>query len=772
MFSGALNAFKNAASAILVEVAPPPNTSPLDDLKHFWERVKEEHQRLVLASQEDPDTDVRALQDSTIRENLENIVNVLRDEDSGADLRERYQNYVPTSEGDRPCLQYIIKEGVLEVLCAMSLSDHPPGMMSLVLQTIRLMLIHVSEESLLVHISIHRPICHMVHVCIEARKGSDSRGGHGAGGGGVSVRAQASLVALLEEIWRHVAKEPTLLRAFFNYGREGLSPDQAAAFDKKRHHHLLIFAALIPYMHVKRRSGDRARAGLMAAVGIRDRELQHYMLHRSVFCRRVADGLSSAYAALPSTLDSKGDDKDYAAQTALEEFMRRLTFSRDLCIKADEQWAEVVPDQRSGDLNSNISSASGVLGAGLVNALCREIKERFFEDRLGPALMSVSEVAQTAATVYTHTMIQTLCATPKPKNPLLESFVRFLLGDERDPEVSPISLSSKDNEGRSSPSSLSLRTVLIHRITSQAPAVSEVTMELFHCLLEVGGSFALHNLIVRNMVRIKSAEIYGVDGDGKRNTNPTKNFLSFFPNAPTPSDISGERSDTFVFEEYLTDAHKHYVARMAQYWSFSYDLKVGDQGDDESVDWGQSPQKPDQQKRRHSGVSPGTAGNANDTVGAVYEGIFLATMMDKLEFMLDNTVDENLVLTALWSQLAQCPHPQVHNFLFSIGNLQAGVMGHDDSGRTMVSVLMNLWTEAQVRVKRISNGVEMLEQTRSRMGTLSDETDKGGWDDSKAGLLEVDVSSKGFLEAVVLLEEFLKEIAAILCAREQLHMFS
>ena len=69
MFSGALNAFKNAASAILVEVAPPPNTSPLDDLKHFWERVKEEHQRLVLASQEDPDTDVRALQDSTIREN-------------------------------------------------------------------------------------------------------------------------------------------------------------------------------------------------------------------------------------------------------------------------------------------------------------------------------------------------------------------------------------------------------------------------------------------------------------------------------------------------------------------------------------------------------------------------------------------------------------------------------------------------------------------------------------------------------------------------------
>lgn len=99
-------------------------------------------------------------------------------------------------------------------------------------------------------------------------------------------------------------------------------------------------------------------------------------------------------------------------------------------------------------------------------------------------------------------------------------------------------------------------------------------------------------------------------------------------------------------------------------------------------------------------------------------------------------------------------------------------MGHDDSGRTMVSVLMNLWTEAQVRVKRICNGVEMLEKTRSRMGTLSDETEKGGLDGSKAGLLEVDVSSKGFLEAVVLLEEFLKEIAAILCAREQLRMLS
>ena len=74
MFSNAFSALKNAASAILVEVAPPPNTSALDDLMHYWKLVKQEHQHLVqTSSKEGFDNEVETLKDSTIRENLENI---------------------------------------------------------------------------------------------------------------------------------------------------------------------------------------------------------------------------------------------------------------------------------------------------------------------------------------------------------------------------------------------------------------------------------------------------------------------------------------------------------------------------------------------------------------------------------------------------------------------------------------------------------------------------------------------------------------------------
>ena len=73
----------------MLEVAPPPNTSALDDMRHYWELVKEEHQRLVESSQRDPENVVQGLQDSTIRENLENIVNILRNENNGTDLYDR-----------------------------------------------------------------------------------------------------------------------------------------------------------------------------------------------------------------------------------------------------------------------------------------------------------------------------------------------------------------------------------------------------------------------------------------------------------------------------------------------------------------------------------------------------------------------------------------------------------------------------------------------------------------------------------------------------------
>jgi hypothetical protein len=859
MFSNAFSALKNAASAILVEVAPPPNTSALDDLKHYWDLVKQEHQHLVqTASKEGLDAEVETLKESTIRENLENIVTILRNENDGIDTyltskkKQQMEEQMEKNRSHYPCIQYVIEERVLEILCAMALADHPPGMMALVLQTTRLLLFHITEQQLLFHVSIHKPLCHMIHVCMEARKGLGARSNRSGGGtsAGVSVRAQASLVALLEEIWKQVEKNPELIHVFFNYGREGLSEEQQVAFDKRRHHHLLIFAALIPYMHVKRQSGDRARNALMTAVGIRDAKLHEYMLHRSVFCRRVADGLSSSYAALPSSLDSHSDDQDRAALTALEEFKRRLAFARDLCLKCDEE--SLNNNNNNNNINGNNngnkngSNSNNIIGNGLAESIIREIRERFFEDRLMPSLMSVSENGQTAATVYTHTMLQTLCQTTRPRNPLLSAFLHFMLGNENEPERDPTLPSpspkkkigeeqkqmqekQKGSNTSSSISNIDIRTVLIHRISSQAQSVSEVTMELFNCFFEVGGSYVLHNLVIRNMVNFKlnhdsngnndnnNIISEGVDKDGINSSmtsssllnskNPTKSFLDVFADPPLPlntkdedlisfDDNSDENDGNLVFPEYLTDAHKQYVSRMAQYWSISDHSTVID-----SFSNSLSPSR--SSSKSGDGITgiitPSTlkitvedGNNSNNTTPKkentmFYEGLFLNTLLDKLESMLDHSLDENLVLTGLWSQLAQCPHPRVYHYLFSINKNSDKTIddeGGNGSNRSFLGVLESLWSEAQQTLRQIPDGENILINTRKRLGINVDENRSNRGMDEDGYIIQdyndevnddddiTNMSNKTIFEGICVLEEFLKEIAGILKAREELNMLT
>ena len=836
MFSNAFSALKSAASAILVEVAPPPNTSALDDLIHYWGLVKQEHQHLVQRSSEEGyDNDVETLKDSTIRENLENIVTILRNENDGIDTylnTKKKQMMEEQMERDRnryPCIQYIIEERVLEILCAMALADHPPGMMALVLQTTRLLLFHITQQQLLFHVSIHRPLCHMIHVCMAARKGLGSSNPRSGGGtrGGVSVRAQASLVALLEEIWKQIEKDPKLIHVFFDYGRDDLSKEQQEKFDKKRHHHLLIFAALIPYMHVKRQSGDRARNALMTAIGVRDVKLHEYMLHRSVFCRRVADGLSSAFAALPNSLESRSEDQDQAAITALDEFKRRLAFARDLCLKGDE---EGMNNFMSGNVRGTDDS---IIGNGLVEAVIREIRERFFEDRLLPSLMGVSENGQIAATVYTHTMLQTLCQTSKPRNPLLSAFLHFLLGDgngpERDPSApspSPNKLSESAQHGEvegastnrklrkdSSYGSIDIRTVLVNRISSQASSVSEVTMELFNCFFEVGGSYVLNNLVIRNMVNFNvesshslgsnipdiselSQSIDAASVSSLNPKNPTKSFLKNFADAPRPSklkdgdlisfDMGEEGDEDLVFAEYLTDAHKQYVSSMAQYWSISDHNEV-------IQNYADGASSPSSAKSRNVGESAilkkmnDDKSNLSTPTKTVtfYEGLFLSTLLDKLESMLDHSLNENLVLTGLWSQLAQCPHPRVYTYLFSSKSDKAsGADAAGASSRSFLRVLRGLWSEAKETLNNIPDGENILISTRKRLGVTEDGANASATDDSSDFIMNTNdmpvdddnniatMSNKTFFEGMVVLEEFLKEIAGILKAREELNMLT
>ena len=214
----------NAVQA-LDDLLNQADADPLEELQYYWKSVQNEHNEIVemqalahasentdlkegeklqkvdtlepVSCRKDLADDVSVLRNSNIKENLEQLVTILRDEEQ----EDTGPGSPRTSNGAvRPCLSYMLEHHLIEILCAMALADQPRGMMALVLQVIKLMLHHI-HQPLIPHERVHRPINHLIHVCMEARYAHNSSSTMVNGGHKASYRMQTSLIGLLAEIW-------------------------------------------------------------------------------------------------------------------------------------------------------------------------------------------------------------------------------------------------------------------------------------------------------------------------------------------------------------------------------------------------------------------------------------------------------------------------------------------------------------------------------------------------------------------------------------------
>ena len=157
-------------------------------------------------------------------------------------------------------------------------------------------------------------------------------------------------------------------------------------------------------------------------------------------------------------------------------------------------------------------------------------------------------------------------------------------------------------------------------------------------------------------------------------------------------------------------------------------------------------------------------------------------LLHKLERLLDQSLGLNLVLTGVLSRLAQCPQPLLHMSLFgdSFGPGELGsVLGVPTrlkrDVRTVTAVLQQVWAEARRRASHVEDFPGRLADTRKTLGVdggeLAGDAAWGGGPGEMKDSLEADqfhVAEKNFLEAYVLLEEFLKELASTLEAKSNL----
>ena len=106
------------------------------------------------------------------------------------------------------------------------------------------------------------------------------------------------------------------------------------------------------------------------------------------------------------------------------------------------------------------------------------------------------------------------------------------------------------------------------------------------------------------------------------------------------------------------------------------------------------------------------------------------------------------------------------------------------SSRSFLRVLRGLWSEAKETLNNIPDGENILISTRKRLGVTEDGANASATDDNSDFITNTDdvpvdddnniatMSNKTFFEGMVVLEEFLKEIAGILKAREELNMLT
>ena len=263
--------------------------------------------------------------------------------------------------------------------------------------------------------------------------------------------------------------------------------------------------------------------------------------------------------------------------------------------------------------------------------------------------------------------------------------------------------------------------------------------------------------------------------------SPTAVFLDGFPGSPKPK--PGTATRPLVFEDYLTDAHTQSVARMARmavYWSDNMlsstgtprkkriDLaKENSETNNKIKDTNPEASQTQENKQPTQNQNQTQIQNQTDPESAscVYiEGTFMCAVYDKLEGMLDKSMDENLILTEIFAKLAQCPDQCVQNLL-----TWENSANDNSERRSLVLVLKSVWQEAQERVNEVENFEEAIDAHRVRLGTIM-ENRTGSSDTSPISSKGATKMQSSFCEGYVVLEEFVKEISANIQARGELEV--
>ena len=698
-----------------------------------------------------------------------------------------------TQKETGPCLEYFLQEHLLDTLCAYGQVDRPPGMMSLVLQTLNNLLLDMRQPLLNLQ-QVQVPLRQLILACAQRH----------------SPSTREHYVDFVVTLCSKVQSDPDLLVYLMDEKKDSVTRELTYEF--------LIFTALLPFLNENNNYGARAREGVIYCLEMESAEVTKFVTQHTDFCEQVVQGLVGLFTTLPDLESDAAPGIGSGASSALS-FYERLQFLNSIVCVAQED---------------------------VVYQMVRAVDRDFFRGVVEPALRKTNERSALAATSYTRAIVQQLDSSP-----LLTALVEFLLGPDAKEEYSLRKLLISRMDSMNEQLSIVamqlfdallalhhrhvLRVLVLEALAENnhfdenavdAPATPAAADGADPLSAPTGGPSApVRSFLAMSPSRAGIAQggdgasaaaglsrsldglagIGDVTGDGSAvdSVLATNGFGAYLIDAQRQTAMTLQAFESWNDESEDEEEHAAILQRLAELGGMA-GVDESDEAAGGSGEAGSAPASPAAPSTPARAVpfDPQTPmSHRRVGKGEYSETTFMRVLFNKLEGLLDQSLDFDLVLTGLLAKLAQSPHPLVGEFFLD------GTLPLKSNVRTVPRVLKAVSIEAKERGERLGDFVARLEAVRTELAVDVDDaapaaggeeedpaqgkkrggkrggkraaSPAGGEVRARAVSNEVmaddfdveESNTKRFLQAVVVLEEFCKELAAIVHAKEGIQDF-
>uniref|UniRef100_A0A8C9RNG2 FHF complex subunit HOOK interacting protein 2B n=1 Tax=Scleropages formosus TaxID=113540 RepID=A0A8C9RNG2_SCLFO len=644
-----------------------------------------------------------------------------------------YEERQQESEETGPCMEYLLQHKILETLCTLAKAQYPPGMNQQVLAFFSKLLAQIQQPVLHI-INVYRPVQKMIRLC--ARPGSQTE------------REEAQFLLV---ICSRLKQDPYVLSYILEVKKAIASSDpsstsrgdvaqvdggtssagqvpsglqqestaceiaQAGDPDQQSHSMCSFERNAVDFSFVqKSRVALKAHEGLLLLVALPGEGTAVSLAENTRLCEMVTERLCELYSLIPSSLDpadiygfpqmewrwESDEDASFPGREQLEDFLVWLDFCNQL-----------------------VKEAQMVLSVKLAKA----IHHQWFAAVLQPQLLQMSEAGMLLTTTLLSCIVRHVSAPT-----LLEELVHFVLGDQR------------DLEHRASPQTFSLRHHLIEHCNHISDEISIATLRFFEELLQKSHEHILFNLVLRNLAQRNYVAPSPSGGSGAEDRELEED--PFFTDMYLESDFehsrqlaafperrcelghpSGETQVANIVNSFLCLVPQE--AKTSQYVKGAgYETYIHDAHKLVSVrlKWGW-PQFPEP-------LAPLPVNSD------FFEGHFLQVLFDRIAHILEQPYELNLQVTSVLSRLAAFPHPHLHEYLLD------PYISLAPRSRSLFSVLVRVIGDLMQRIQHIPNFTEKLVHIRKQLMGLESESA---------------MDHVALLKGVIVLEEFCKELAAV-----------